>query len=237
VNPPSDVKDLIERGKAHYSERNPNAAIADFSAALQLDPANAEAYNNRGATRHSQGDFAAAISDLDAAIRLKPDYYQAYNNRGLARAGLRDSQAAIADFTEAIRLAPDYYRSYLLRANAYYHSGDLTRSRADYDAAYALEPAKTCGILAAIAASQALQDAAGNLAECDRYLQKNPLDYISYGRRGCILLMLGRDDEAQWNIQQRLSMHPEGKELVLDVVRELMRLRSLGPAQRTAGWP
>ena len=57
-------------------------ALADFDAAIRLDPTDAEAHVNRGLTYFDLGRHVEALADYDAAIRLDPNYATAYTNRG-----------------------------------------------------------------------------------------------------------------------------------------------------------
>ena len=62
---------------------NPDAAIADCSRAIELNPGDAEAFNNRGLAKRAKGDLAGAIADFDQSILLKANDATAYVNRGL----------------------------------------------------------------------------------------------------------------------------------------------------------
>ena len=53
-----------------------------FSDAIELNPNDAEAYNNRGVAYSNKGDYDRAIADYTKAIELNPDYVEAYSNRG-----------------------------------------------------------------------------------------------------------------------------------------------------------
>ena len=88
-------------------KQTPAQEVADWSAALRLDPDDAQAYLCRGAARLALPDHAAASADGDEALRREPDLWPAYRVRGAARAALRDFDAAIADFTEFLRHRPD----------------------------------------------------------------------------------------------------------------------------------
>ena len=98
-----------DRGYAWADKGDPDRAIADYDAAIRLDPKYALAYNHRGEAYIDKGDYARAIADLDEAIRLDPKYAHAYTNRGVVWGRKGDFGRAIADYTEAIRLDPDLH--------------------------------------------------------------------------------------------------------------------------------
>ncbi len=76
------AKDYFAQGDYDYERSACDAAIADYTRALELNPKFAEAYNNRAYTYMVQHNYAAALTDLDKAIELRPDYVNALMNRG-----------------------------------------------------------------------------------------------------------------------------------------------------------
>jgi tetratricopeptide (TPR) repeat protein len=88
-----------------------NRAIADFTAALRINPDYAKAYRNRGYAYNEKGDYDRAIADFTAALRINPDDADAYNNRGIAYYYNGDYNRAVADFTAALRIDPDHVRA------------------------------------------------------------------------------------------------------------------------------
>src|SRR3954451_9480841 len=60
------------RGIAHGKAGDYDSAIADFDAALRINPAHVRAYLNRGYANFAKGDSDSAISDFGNAIRLEP---------------------------------------------------------------------------------------------------------------------------------------------------------------------
>ena len=85
---------------------HPDEALADFSAALGLDPKSASALNNRGLAYRIKGDLDRAITDYTAAITINPPYALAFNNRGYAYEAEGEKPAAIADFRQALLFDP-----------------------------------------------------------------------------------------------------------------------------------
>jgi tetratricopeptide (TPR) repeat protein len=53
-----------------------DSAITDYTAAIQLKPDCAEAYNNRAAAKHENRRRGRAAADLAKAIQLKPSLGQ-----------------------------------------------------------------------------------------------------------------------------------------------------------------
>ncbi len=84
----------------------PNEAIADFNAALVLDPKSASGLNNRGLAFRKKGELDRAIADYSAAITLNPLYALAFNNRGYAYEAKGLKAGAIADFRQALLFDP-----------------------------------------------------------------------------------------------------------------------------------
>ncbi|MCW6512268.1 tetratricopeptide repeat protein, partial [Lichenifustis flavocetrariae] len=110
-------------------------AIADYTAAIGLDPGHADAYYNRGAAYVQKGDFDRAIADYSAAIGLNPGHANAFYNRGAAYGNKGDLNRAIADFDTAIGLDPGNAGVLTNRSIAYYEKGQNDQSLLDYRAA------------------------------------------------------------------------------------------------------
>jgi len=107
------------RGETLSGNQQYDLAISDYTAAIELKPDYAEAYNNRGFAYYLKGDFARAISDYTRAIELRPNYPKAYNSRGVAyMQGGYGAAKSVPDFDRAIELKPDFRYAYINRANA-----------------------------------------------------------------------------------------------------------------------
>jgi tetratricopeptide (TPR) repeat protein len=115
-----DAGFYLERGEAAAGAHDYDRAIADYSTAIELNPASAEAFNDRGFAYYLQGKSDRAIADFTRAIELRPDYPKAYNSRGVVfMAGGYGRERAVADFDRAIALQPDFRYAYINRANAH----------------------------------------------------------------------------------------------------------------------
>lgn len=79
------LKALIARGATFERKEMYDSAIADYDAALRLDPALADTLNARGELWRRKGDRPKAIADFSAALRLNPDHPAARaNHKSLA---------------------------------------------------------------------------------------------------------------------------------------------------------
>ena len=79
-------------------------AIADYNKAIEINPDDADAYNNRGWVLYNLGKDKEAIADYNKAIEINPDHAKAYGNRGLLYDQLGDRQRAISDLQKAAQL-------------------------------------------------------------------------------------------------------------------------------------
>jgi hypothetical protein len=64
---------FIRSGNDNYSRRYFDAAIADYTRAIEINPKNADACANRALARQIHGDFSDALADYDKVIELNPD--------------------------------------------------------------------------------------------------------------------------------------------------------------------
>jgi len=96
----------VNRAIAHSMTGDTEPALADFAAAIKLDPRSPLAYYNRGSLHLDTGHYDLAVADFSAAIRIEPLFALAHYNRGLAHEQLNDSEAAKEDFRRALELDP-----------------------------------------------------------------------------------------------------------------------------------
>jgi tetratricopeptide (TPR) repeat protein len=123
---------FYNRGIAHRNTGQLDRAIDDYSQALRLRPAFAEAWNDRGVAWHLKGDNERAVSDFTEAIRLAPDLAAAWFNRGAAWASLRRPDLAIADFDRALALQPNDAEALRARGEVRRAAGDPAGGEADF---------------------------------------------------------------------------------------------------------
>ncbi|MGM4915846.1 tetratricopeptide repeat protein [Tardiphaga sp. 813_E8_N1_3] len=69
---PDRLKALIARAGVYTRKEETDRAIADYDAALRLDPTQAVLFNARGELWRKKGDRPRAVRDFGAAIKLDP---------------------------------------------------------------------------------------------------------------------------------------------------------------------
>jgi tetratricopeptide (TPR) repeat protein len=105
---PEDPEARLEFGRALTRAGRREEAIECFTAAIELAPDMAQAYEWRGYCHAAEGASAAALADYTHALRLDPENAWTFLARGKTRAGLRDLRGAAEDFRQALRYQPDF---------------------------------------------------------------------------------------------------------------------------------
>lgn len=127
-------------GMIEQQDENPEAAIAEFSEALRIDPAHAWARLGRAICRLELKEFPDAIADCDAAAAELPMVTRVYDVRGAARRAIGDLDGALADFNESVRIAPQAVMPYNFRAGVHYARGEYSAAIRDHMEALKRDP-------------------------------------------------------------------------------------------------
>ena len=109
-----------------FKKEKEGGTIEDYTKAIELNPNDANAYNERGVLHYAIDKYPEAIADYTKAIEINPKYVFAYFNRGLIYQDLKKYEEAIADYTKAIELDPDKWSAASL-TDAYNHREEAYR--------------------------------------------------------------------------------------------------------------
>jgi tetratricopeptide (TPR) repeat protein len=104
---PNDPAGYGGRAGAHAARGDLDAAAADCTTAIRLDPGG-PGYSLRAGIRVRQDRPDDALADLDAHVQIHPDDPAAHLNRSLLLKQRGDLRAALAAVTAAHALAPDH---------------------------------------------------------------------------------------------------------------------------------
>ena len=98
---------LVNRGIIYLNRGEAVRAMADFEAAIRLEPAMAEGYTNRGLLLLRQENYQGAVAEISRGLELNPvEPEKAYYNRAVAYEEMRNIRAAYNDYRRAAELAP-----------------------------------------------------------------------------------------------------------------------------------
>jgi tetratricopeptide (TPR) repeat protein len=116
---PRDPDLLIFRGRLWQLAAKVEKALADFDAAIRLDPGLADSHAEKAAIFVEKQEFDKALEEYQAAVRLDPERSEYYIQRGHCRLLKQQPDQALADLNQAIRLDaenPDafYHRAVVL---------------------------------------------------------------------------------------------------------------------------
>jgi len=141
---PESAEAYTERGETLAEEGKYPEAIDHFSAALEMEPQDAEIYFLRGRAHYDYaaqlsldltgqppeavpflpdevtGQLEQAVADYTSAIELDLQYAKAYNNRGNARATLGELEGALEDYDQALDLDEKLDLTYFNRGVIHY---------------------------------------------------------------------------------------------------------------------
>lgn len=127
------------RGIEWAAKGDHDRAIADYDAAIRLNPRNSDAYYNRGTAWGNKGDHDRAIADYDVAIKLNPKDPTVYSGRAFELVAKGDLTRALADYDTANQLEPKSAGVLLARGRARFYSGDYLRAVSDLEQSLKLD--------------------------------------------------------------------------------------------------
>lgn len=134
-------KIYINRGMTWAEKGDLYRAVADYNAAIKIDPKKNWAYKLRGnAWWVIKGDLERAFADYDRAIKIDPTDVVAYKLRSIAWQANGNIDRAIAEYDEAIRQSPETAELYSFRAALWEEKEEYGRARDDYDKALKIRP-------------------------------------------------------------------------------------------------
>ena len=130
---PDDQRAMIS-GNLKLRNKDIDGAIADFSRAISISPANGGYYLTRASAKGKYRDYVGAIADYTAAIKLMPeDKDSIYIFRAEMKEKSGDIGGAIADYTRAIKISPKDADIYRRRGLAKQKKGDAKGAAADME--------------------------------------------------------------------------------------------------------
>ncbi len=183
-------------------------AIADFNAAIRLDPRNANAVNDRGVAYEFMKDYDRALADYGKAIDLAGGDTWPYYNRGYVYFLKGEYDRALADYNEALAIDVFYASAYQGRGAVYEAKGDFAKATAEYNAAIRYAPAFAAprGGIGSIRFKTG--DYAGAIASYSEGLKLQPASAVLLKGRGIAGLYAGAYPAAANDLAQAAALAP-----------------------------
>ncbi len=170
---PGDALVFNNRGTFNVQQGRIDAAIADFTHALELNPNFYMASLNRGFARTQKLEWFEAENDYVLSLQSYPKNSLALRLLGTARVAQGKLPPAIEAFTNAIAVAPEDPDNYAGRGFACYFAKDYIGATADFAKARQLQPATVLYALWKYTAQSKTSQAAAK-TELETFLQSQP---------------------------------------------------------------
>ncbi|HWB62753.1 MAG TPA: tetratricopeptide repeat protein, partial [Chitinophagales bacterium] len=159
-------------------------ALADYNKAIELDPRNADFYNNRGNVWRKKKEYEKALADYDKAIELDPTDAKAYGNRGIVWDDKKEYEKALADYNKAIELDPTDAIAYNNRGIVWSNKKEYDKALVDYNKGIELDPTYAIAYnnRGIVWSNKKEYDKA--LADYNKAIELDPTDASAYNNRG-----------------------------------------------------
>ena len=200
---------LYKKGQELAKQGKQQAAIANYTEALKLNPKKASIYYKRGNSYYSHRSYEKAIKDYTAGIKIKANYEDAYYQRALVYYELDNKDKAMTDLTQTLRINPNYTQAYKKRGLIYYEIGDYKSAIQDYSESIRLNPKDSKTYINRGIARGALEDQVGAISDYTQAIKLNPNDVKAYYYRGKSLFKMLDYQGAIENYNQFLEVKPD----------------------------
>ncbi len=165
---------------------DPDAALADLSAAIRLDP-KSPALRSRATLYLSLGRLEPALQDFNQVIANDDTDSVAFLDRGVTNDRIGNIDSAISDYGSSIALVPSAI-AYVDRGSIYARLQQPQKALADFDAALKIDPNNLAALLGRANANYAQQKLDASLNDYTRVIAADVNNATAYFKRGNIRL-------------------------------------------------
>jgi tetratricopeptide (TPR) repeat protein len=205
ANPTSAIE-YVMRGTAKAQLNDPQAAIADYDLAIEMNPRLLLAYNNRGNLYQHLGDSERALADFSKVLTIDPRSAIAYNNRAIIYTQHGQFAAAVADYQRAIELQPDFVSAYNNLGNNYCQMGNYAAAIAQYSQAIVFDPSFAVAYSNRANVYRIRDEIEPALTDYDRAIEIDPNLVIAHYNRGICYRQIGNHQAAIENYTQTIAL-------------------------------
>ncbi|MGD0585408.1 MAG: tetratricopeptide repeat protein [Oryzomonas sp.] len=194
--------ELLRTGQAEEAERA-------FSAAIALDPADAEVYGNLGAALDNRKRYGEALAAYRTALNLRPDFVQALFNMGNTYRHLEENSEARTCYEKALALFPGLVQAELCLAQVWKEEGDYSRARERLERALAHEPGNAEALHGLGETYQAEERFPEAIAAYQSALAADPGHIKAMNMLGSVFHLVGKFDAAEECYRKALALKPD----------------------------
>ncbi len=115
-------------------------SIEQWTAAIKLEPKDAELYYGRAQTYIEHEQYDKAIDDYSSDIKLRPREDRYYSERAQCYAQQKQYAKAIADYNQTLKANPENNGIFIRRALCYLELAQYKEALADYTKAVSIKP-------------------------------------------------------------------------------------------------
>ena len=206
-------------------------ALAEYEAAVKLDPTFFVAQERLGELLVRLGRPAEAAEHFSAALRLRPDFADAHNNLGILLAENGHAPEALRYVERAIELKSDYPEAHLARANVLADLGRNSEAIHSYELALRLKPempGAEYNFANALSAVGRIEEAVGHYRAALRIRPNYPSAAFNLANT---LAGLRRMEEAVVYYRETLRLKPAFAEAEMNLGSALFELDRLDEAE------
>lgn len=204
----TDARALVDRGDIYQEQSKFPESIADYTAALVVNPEYAYAYASRADSYNQMSDYTHALSDANKAVSLKPDYAYALRVLGVARINMDDIPGAQAAFHKAVAIDPGA-TSYAEACRADTAAKQLDAAQKECAEALQLGPTNYHALFESGRLQLANADFSGAEATFTKIIVQEGSDAGSSYWRAYARLRLHRGDDALADINTYMRRYPD----------------------------
>ena len=236
------------KGVELVQQKQYDAAVTEFTAAIQADPKNARYYASRGAALraaavaiaatdqgNSQAKLQQALADCAKAVELAPNDYFSYMERSQVELSLYQYDAALADANKTIELKADEPTGYKFRGFAYIGLTQWDKAVADFTSAIEKKPDDMQNYDKRAQCYRELKQYDQAIADYNTILARDPNNADALAKRGYTYALKQEYEKAIADDEAALKLNPADEQTVsrLQYARTMLAAQNAPPPTPT----
>jgi tetratricopeptide (TPR) repeat protein len=205
---PTTADEFVSRGNQLHTKGQYDAAIADFTHAIELKPDASYAYADRGLAYLAKRADTDAQADFTRALELDPNCEYALRGDAILHTHHSEYSKAINELSSAISLKPDDEYAYIWRGFSYFRTSETNKAFEDFAQALKLNPNFTYGYKFRSEVFILQYKGEEALADIDKVLAINSNDIDAHALRARALALLNRHAEAEKELALMMPSPP-----------------------------